>query len=258
MRASEIMDTTKIWLPLLLSFLAGIFTVVGSLITFFIRDFKKSYLQFFLGLSGGVMIYVSFVELLPSSIKTIGAFKANIAFFGGIVLVMLMDFFVPHEYIEERIKTDTHDRKLMAAGIFTALGVGIHNFPEGLAVFMSALVNIKLGVALAIAIALHNIPEGIAVAMPIFYATKSRRKAFWYSFLSGFAEPAGAVIAVLVLMPFLNTSVLSFSLAFVAGIMVFISFDELLPLSCQSEGYHISILGVILGMAVMAASLILM
>jgi ZIP family zinc transporter len=252
------MDNTKIYLPLLLSFLAGIFTVVGSFITFFIRDFKRSYLQFFLGLSGGVMIYVSFVELLPSSINNIGAFKANIAFFAGIIVVMLIDFFVPHEYIAERIKKDTHDKELMAAGVFTALGIGIHNFPEGLAVFMSALVNIKLGVALAIAIALHNIPEGIAVAMPIFYATKSRKKAFWYSFLSGFAEPAGAVVAILILMPFLNPVVLSFLLAFIAGIMVFISFDELLPLSCQGQGYHVSILGVITGMVIVAISLILM
>lgn len=112
--------------------------------------------------------------------------------------------------------------------------------------------------ALAISIALHNIPEGIAVAMPIFYATKSKRKAFWYTFLAGFAEPAGAVLAILVLMPFLSSAVLSFILAFVAGIMVFISFDELLPLSCQKDGYHISILGVIIGMAIMATSLILL
>ena len=203
------------------------------------------------------MIYVSFVELLPSAINVVGAIKANVFFFGGIIMVMLVDFFIPHEYIAEKIRTPGHDKKLMAAGIFTAIGIGIHNFPEGLAVFMSAMADIKLGVALAIAIALHNIPEGIAVAMPIFYATKSRRKAFWYSFLSGFAEPAGAVIAILVLMPFLNPVVLSLSLAFVAGIMVFISFDELLPLSCQSDGYHISIFGVIIGMAVMALSLIL-
>lgn len=252
------MYNANIWLPLLLCFLAGIFTVVGSFITFFVRDFKRSYLQFFLGLSGGVMIYVSFVELLPSSIHNIGALKANIAFFSGIILVMLVDFFIPHEYIAEKISNKTHDKKLMTAGIFTAIGIGIHNFPEGLAVFMSALVDLKLGIALAIAIALHNIPEGIAVAMPIFYATKSKKKAFWYSFLSGFAEPAGAVVAILVLMPFLTPAVLSFSLAFVAGIMVFISFDELLPLSCQDEGYHISIFGVIIGMAVMALSLILM
>ena len=252
------MDNTKIWLPLLLTFLAGIFTVVGSFITFFIRDFKRSSLQFFLGLSGGVMIYVAFVELLPSAINNIGPLRANVAFFGGIILFMLIDFLIPHEYIAERIKTKDQDKQLMAAGIFTAMGIAIHNFPEGIAVFISALANIKLGVILAIAIALHNIPEGIAVAMPVFYATQKKRKAFWYSFLAGFAEPAGAVVAILILMPFLNLSVLSFCLALVAGIMVFISFDELLPLSCQNEGYHISTLGVFVGMAIMALSIVLM
>lgn len=249
------MDYTTIWLPLLLTFLAGIFTVLGSFITFFTQDFKKSHLQFFLGLSAGVMIYVSFVELLTTAIKTIGPIKANIAFFCGIILVMLIDFIIPHEYIEERIRTKKYDAKLMKAGLFTALGIAIHNFPEGVAVFMSAMVNIKLGIVLAFAIALHNIPEGIAVAMPIFYATKSKKKAFWYSFLSGVAEPAGAVIAILILMPLLTPAVLALLLAAVAGIMVFISFDELLPLSYQSEGSHISILGVIVGMLIMAVSL---
>jgi len=252
------MDSSKIWLPLLLCFLAGFFTVIGSLITFAIRDFKKSYLQFALGLSSGVMLYVSFVELLGTAIHSIGALKANIAFFSGIFLFMLVDFLIPHQYIEERVRMKTQDKKLMASGIFIALGIAIHNFPEGLAVFMSSMVNIKLGIVLAIAIALHNIPEGIAVAMPIYYATKSRRKAFWYSFLSGFAEPAGAVVGMFILMPFLNQTALSFSLAFVGGIMTFISFDELLPLSCQQEGYHIAILGVITGMLVMALSLILL
>ncbi|HQJ14922.1 MAG TPA: zinc transporter ZupT [Candidatus Omnitrophota bacterium] len=246
----------QFWFPLLLSVVAGLFTVLGSCITFFIKDFKRSYLQFFLGLSGGVMLYVSFEELLPGAIRDIGPFQANLAFFGGILGVMLIDFLIPHEYIAEHIHKDAHDKKLMSAGVFTAIGIAIHNFPEGVAVFMSALVDAKLGVVLAIAIALHNIPEGIAVAMPIFYATKSKRKAFWYSFLSGFAEPAGAVLAILVLMPFLSAAVLSIALAVVAGVMVFISFDELLPLSCQSDGYHIAIFGVILGMAVMAVSLL--
>lgn len=249
------MNRIQIWLPLLLTFLAGIFTVIGSLITFCIKDFKKSHLQFSLGLSAGVMIYISFVELLSSAIKNIGFLKANLAFFAGIFLVMLVDFLIPHEYLEERIKASGVDEKLMKAGIFIALGIGIHNFPEGLAVFISSLDNIKIGIALAFAIALHNIPEGIAVAMPIFYATKSRSKAFWYSFLSGFAEPAAAVLALLILMPFLNPMILSLCLAFVAGIMIFISFDELLPLSCSDKGIHISILGVILGMLLMALSL---
>jgi len=248
------MDNTKIWLPILLSFLAGIFTVIGSLITFLIRDLKRSYLQFSLGLSAGVMIYVSFVELLASAIKNIGAIRANIAFFCGIILFMLMDFLIPHEYIEEHIETTTHDKKMMKAGILIALGIAIHNFPEGLAVFMSSLVSIKLGVVLAIAIALHNIPEGLAVAMPIFYATKSRTKAFWYSFLSGFAEPVGAVLGLIILMPLFTPSILYFCLALVAGIMVFISFDELLPLSCESASYHLAISGIIIGMLIMAIS----
>jgi ZIP family zinc transporter len=248
------MDNTKIWLPLLLSFLAGIFTVIGSLITFLIRDLKRSYLHFSLGLSAGVMIYVSFVELLASAIKNIGAIKANIAFFCGIILFMLIDFLIPHEYIEERIKVNTHDRKLMKTGILIALGIAIHNFPEGLAVFMSTLVSIKLGIVLALAIALHNIPEGLAVALPIFYATRSKRKAFWYSFLSGFTEPLGVIIGLAILMPILTPFILYFSLALVAGIMVFISFDELLPLSCESASYHLAISGIIIGMLIMALS----
>jgi ZIP family zinc transporter len=252
------MDYTKIWLPLLLSFLAGIFTVIGSLITFLIRDLKRSYLQFSLGLSAGVMIYVSFVELLTTAIRNIGAIKANIAFFVGIILFMLIDFLIPHQYIEERIKAGTCDRKLMKTGILITLGIAIHNFPEGLAVFMSSLSSIRLGIVLALAIALHNIPEGLAVAMPIFYATKSKRKAFWYSFLSGFAEPIGAVIGVLILMPFLTPAILYFSLALVAGIMVFISFDELLPLSCESGSYHLAISGILIGMLIMALSTILL
>ena len=252
------MDHTKIWLPLLLSFLAGIFTVIGSLITFLIKDLKRSHLQFSLGLSSGVMIYVSFIELLSTAIKNIGAVKANIAFFGGIALFMLIDFLTPHEYIEERIKVDTHDRKLMKTGILITLGIAIHNFPEGLAVFMSSLVSIKLGVMLAVAIALHNIPEGLAVAMPIFYATKSKAKACWYSFLSGFAEPVGAVIGLLILAPFLTPTILYFCLALVAGIMVFISFDELLPLSCETGSYHFGISGIIIGMLIMAISTVLL
>jgi ZIP family zinc transporter len=248
----------KIWLPLLLSFLAGIFTVVGSLITFSIRDLKRGYMQFSLGLSAGVMIYVSFVELLTAAIRNIGVIRANIAFFAGIILFMLLDFLIPHQYIEERIQTGTCDRKLMKTGILITLGIAIHNFPEGLAVFMSSLSSIKLGVVLALAIALHNIPEGLAVAMPIFYATKSKKKAFWYSFLSGFAEPIGAVIGLLILMPLLTPLILYFSLAIVAGIMVFISFDELLPLSCESRSYHLAISGILIGMLIMALSTILL
>ncbi|MCK9615372.1 MAG: zinc transporter ZupT [Candidatus Omnitrophica bacterium] len=242
------MDNIKIWLPLLLAFLAGLFTLLGSLVCFLVRDLKKSYLEFSLGLSAGVMIYIAFVELLTSSIRNIGFLKANMSFFGGIILIMFLDFVIPHEYIDEHIQRTGGDKKIMKAGIFIAIGLAIHNFPEGLAVFMSSMVNIKLGISLAVAIALHNIPEGVAIAMPIFYATKSRRKAFWYSSLSGIAEPIGAIVGMLVLMPFLKSNVLSYCLAAIAGIMVFISFDELLPLSCENKKSHVTILGIILGM----------
>jgi ZIP family zinc transporter len=136
-----------------------------------------------------------------------------------------------------------------------ALGIGIHNFPEGMATFAGALQDLSLGVAIAGAIALHNIPEGLAVSAPIYAATGSRRKAFLWSFLSGVAEPAGAAVAALVLMPFLTETVLGLMLAVVAGIMVFISLDELVPVARSFGQEHLSIVGVGLGMAVMAASL---
>jgi ZIP family zinc transporter len=252
------MNTITIWLPLVLTFLAGISTGFGSLISLFIREYKRSYLQFSLGLSAGVMVYVSFAELLASAIETIGFLKANIAFFGGILLIMVLDFSIPHEYIEERMTLESGDRKLMTTGILTTIGIAIHNFPEGIAVFMSSIGDIRLGIALAVAIAIHNVPEGIAIAMPIFYATKSRKKAFWYSLLSGIAEPVGALIGIAILMPFLTAAILSLSLAFVAGIMVFISFDELLPLSYEGDVGHMAIFGILIGMLIMALSLFLL
>lgn len=252
------MNFEQMLIPLSLTFLAGISTGIGSLISFFIKDFRKSYLHFSLGLSAGVMIYVSFAELLSASVEEVGFLYGNLAFFAGIVFIMIIDFLVPHEYIEERVKTNKKGKKLMTAGILTAIGIAIHNFPEGLAVFVSSMSDISLGIPLAFAIAIHNIPEGIAVAMPIYYATKSKAKAFWYSFLSGIAEPIGAVIGALILMPFINETILSLTLAFVGGIMVFISFDELLPLTFKDEENHLSVIGLVIGMAVMAISLYLL
>ena len=240
---------------MLLTFIAGLSTGLGSLISFFVKDFKRSYLHFSMGLSAGVMVYVSFMELLPRSVEGLGFFHANMFFFGGVLFIMLIDFLIPHEYIEERLDGDDAESGLMSVGLFTALGIAIHNFPEGLAVFMSSLSDVSLGVPLAFAIALHNIPEGIAVAMPIYYATKSRSKAFWYSFFSGVVEPLGAVFGALLLLPYLTEEVLYYSLAFVAGVMVFISFDELLPLSLREDKGHITVLGVYAGMVLMYASL---
>ena len=241
----------------LLTLLAGLSTGVGSLIAFFIKksDMKQSYLCVALGFSAGVMIYISFTELLAGAVADVGFVYANIAFFSGIVLFAAVDFLIPHEYIAEKLNPSKCDPTLMKAGVFCALGIAIHNFPEGIAVFMASLKSIELGLPLAFAIALHNIPEGIAVSIPIYYATKKRRIAFFWSLLAGVAEPLGAVLAFLLLAPFLNDSMLSIILAAVGGMMVFISFDELLPLSFKNGASHIALAGFMLGMAVTAASI---
>jgi zinc transporter, ZIP family len=251
------MDFSQVWVPLLLALLAGLSTAVGSLISFAIKDFKKCYLCISLGLSAGVMIYVSFAELMPTAFTNIGFVHSNIAFFAGVVFIMAIDFLIPHDYIAEHTHRDCKDKKLAKAGTFTAIGIAIHNFPEGLAVLMAGLSDINLGIALAIAIAIHNIPEGISISMPIYYATKSKKKAFGYSLIAGLAEPVGALLGALILLPFLTPEILNFSLAFVAGIMVFISFDELLPIAYNEEKAHLAVAGIFTGMAIMSISLML-
>lgn len=142
-------------------------------------------------------------------------------------------------------------------GGFTALAIGIHNFPEGLATFTAAMSDPNLGIAIAVAIAIHNIPEGIAVSVPVFYATGNKKKAFTLSFLSGLSEPIGAIIGYLLLMQFMSPLVFGIVFAAVAGIMVFISIDELLPAAQEYGEHHLSIYGLVGGMGVMALSLLM-
>jgi len=245
-------------IPLLLTLLAGLSTVLGGFIFLHHTFCKRKFIGFFLGLSAGVMIYLSFLELLPYSIKNIGFLIANILFFLGIVLMALIDFLIPHHYLEERIcrRHSIIDRQLLSTGIVVTLGLIIHNFPEGMAVFLSSFTNIKLGILLALAIAIHNIPEGIAVAAPIFHATQDRIKAIKYAFISGMAEPFGAIIAYLILKPYLSENFLSYIFAPVAGIMVYISFDELLPASFRDDHGHHAIIGIITGMIIVSLSLL--
>ena len=242
---------------LLLSALAGLSTTLGSLLAVLVGEPSPRFMALTLGFSGGVMILVSFVELLPSGIETLGFARAHLAFFGGMLAMFLIDILIPHEYMGERHRTDkeTHNNHLLKTGLFVALGIGIHNLPEGMASFAGALEDASLGIAIALAIALHNIPEGVAVSAPVYAATGSRKKAFLWSFLSGLAEPVGAGLAAVVLLPYLNETVLSCLLAVVAGIMLFIALDELIPASCSFGEEHLSIAGVVMGMAVMALSL---
>lgn len=155
------------------------------------------------------------------------------------------------------MKKNSKKKRLGRIGLFTAMAIAIHNFPEGLATFTAALNDPALGVAIAIAIAIHNIPEGIAVSVPVYYATGSRKKAFWLSFSSGLAEPVGAIVGFLLLMPFLNATVMGLLFGMVAGIMVFISLDELLPAAEEYGEHHLAIYGLVAGMALMAVSLLM-
>lgn len=260
-------------LPLLLTLFAGLATGIGSLIAFFAKSTNKRFLSFSLGLSAGVMIYVSFVEIFSQAqdllVAEYGEKQGMLftvgCFFAGILLIAVVDKLVPsfenpHEVksIERMNDKPAKDAKLMRMGVMTALAIGIHNFPEGIATFTAAVESPALGVAIAAAIAIHNIPEGIAVSVPIYHATGNKKKAFWLSLLSGLAEPLGALIAYLLLMPFMSATLMGGVFAAVAGIMVFISIDELLPAAREYGEHHISIYGLVAGMAIMAISLILL
>lgn len=255
-----------------LTMFAGLSTGIGSLLAFFTKRTNTRFLSLALGFSAGVMIYVSFIEIFPKARielseaygDTSGFWLTTAAFFAGIFLIAFIDKLIPsfenpHEIkmVEDIDKKQAGQTKLMRMGVFTALAIAIHNFPEGLATFIAALDDPGLGIAIAVAIAIHNIPEGIAVSVPIYYATGNKRKAFWYSFSSGLAEPVGALIGFLILMPFLSPLIFGLIFAGVAGIMVFISIDELLPAAQEFGEHHLSIYGLIAGMIIMALSLLM-
>ena len=264
----------------LLTLIAGLSTGIGSGIAFITKQGNKKFLSMSLGFSAGVMIYVSMIEIFFKAEKSLvlalgekpGKWLTVIAFFGGMLVIAVIDKLIPSADNPHEIKCvgngderqcaiekgdESQNSKLMRMGLFTALAIAIHNFPEGLATFVSALQDTSVAIPIVVAIAIHNIPEGIAVSVPIYQATGSKRKAFLYSFLSGFSEPVGALIGWLILMPIMNEVVFGTIFAGVAGIMVFISLDELLPAAREYGEHHLSIYGLILGMIVMAISLLL-
>lgn len=256
--------SANVGVALVLTVIAGLSTGIGSTIAYFIKKPRIAYLSFSLGLSAGVMIYVSFMELLPDAMEAVGEFRGLVVFFIGIGAIALIDLLVPepeNPHSFEGLDEPTAPRQqnhLMRTGLLTAFAIAIHNFPEGLATFASALSDIRLGSFIAVAIAIHNIPEGMAVSVPIYYATGDKNKAFFYSFLSGLSEPVGAIVGYLLLLPFLTPAVLAAILAFVAGVMIYISLDELLPMAHRYGHGHLVIAGIVSGMFVMAASLLLL
>jgi zinc transporter, ZIP family len=290
--------TSNVWLALGLTLFAGLATGIGSIFAFLTKRTNYRFLSIATGFSAGVMLYVSFIEIFfKGAEELLVAYGAPLgdwvnvgAFFAGILFIGLIDNLIPEKQNPHEVHSaqetaqlhaapataqcaepspkqsaDDENDDLMRTGLFTALAIGIHNFPEGLATFLAALQDPALGVAIAIAIALHNIPEGISVAVPIFYATGDRRKAFIYSLLSGLAEPVGALVAYAALRLFVGgpegvipPQIMGILFAGIAGIMVYISVDELLPTSRAYGKGHDSIYGLIGGMAVMALSLLLM
>ncbi|MFO7697355.1 MAG: zinc transporter ZupT [Anaerolineae bacterium] len=271
------------WIAFGLTTFAGLSTGIGSMIAFFSKQSNLRFLSWATGFSGGVMLYVSFVEILPKALTALEAARSEngaewistIALFGGIVLSFAIDQLIPHADNPHESRSDQElacvgelcpipdeEARPMAhlerTGVFTALAVGVHNFPEGMVTFLAALADPKLGISIAIAIALHNIPEGISVSVPIYYATGNRRRAFGWSMLSGLAEPLGALVGYVVLRPFLTPELMGILFAAVAGVMIYISLDELLPTSRAYGKGHDSLYGLLAGMVVMALSLLLL
>lgn len=255
----------------LLTALAGCATGIGSALAYFTHHTRRGLLSVALGFSAGVMIYVSFVELYGQAntqlVRSLGALAggttAVLSFLGGMAMIAAIDFLVPryenpHEVgMVEEMETGADLRELHRLGLLTAIAIGIHNFPEGMATFFASLTNPTVGFSVALAVALHNIPEGISISIPVYYATGSRKKAFWYSFLSGISEPVGAAIGYLVLRPFFTDWIMGIIFSAVAGIMVFISLDQLVPHAKRYSEGHQSVYGLISGMAVMAVTLLL-
>ena len=255
---------------------AGLATAVGAAVGLFARHTNRQFLALALGFSAGVMIYVSFVEILPKAGDYItqglsdmaGAVTTAGAFLAGLAGMAVMYRVIPDLEHPELTNPSTKlpgeeqpvlvaDRMLFTAGLGVALAVTLHNFPEGMATFFLTLDDPQVGLSVALAIAIHNIPEGIAVVVPIYYATRNRSLAFGFGALSGLAEPLGAIIGYALLQPFITDYVLGVVFAAVAGIMVYISIDSLLPAARQYGNAQLALYGMIAGMAVMAASLLL-
>lgn len=250
---------------IILTLLAGLATGIGSIIALFTKTTNKKFLSTSLGFSAGVMLYISFAEMLVKSQAYLsergaawGMWAACGSFFGGMIFIMLIDNLIPSPESDlTAARSGKHDAVLQRMGILMALAIAIHNFPEGLATFTSTLDDVSLGAAIAVAIAIHNIPEGIVTSVPIYFSTGNKKKAFLISFASGLTEPIGALLGYLALKPFLSDTLYGIIFGSIAGIMVYISVEELIPMAREYDKGNTMILGAIGGMAVMAISLIM-
>lgn len=280
------------WIALGLTTLAGISTAIGGLIGVISKRTNTKFLAAALGLSAGVMIYISFMEMMPLSIDAFKTIYTNnpalngpppefwtvLSFFGGIFIIMIIDLLVPamknpHEIkteedlaemdVEKFEKDDTGhltkeaNQSLLKTGVVTLIVVALHNFPEGMVTFFSTMDSVTVGFGIAVAIAIHNIPEGIAIATPLYYSTGSKKRGFLMALLAGLAEPVGGLIGYFVLREIMGEYMLGVTYCLVSGIMVYISLDELLPTAEKYGHHHWSMIGVVLGFAIMAATMLI-
>ena len=245
---------------IILTFISGLSTLVGGFLSLPLKK-KNIDTSIIMGFAAGVMLFVSLGELLSESSESVGYTNSIIAFFVGVIFIFLLDLLIPHEYGEEEcllpkqgfVKYLRSNRSML----LLTLGVALHNIPEGVAVFYSSLSTSRLGIVVALALIMHNIPEGLVIAMSA-KKNSGNKYGLLLSAIAGFAEPIGAIITYVFLHRFINETILGYMIGAVAGIMCFISFDELLPKAYTTESSHKTILGIFLGIALMAVSLILL
>lgn len=267
------MNLSNVVLSFILTLIVGLSMGVGSLISFFVKGNNKRFLALSLSFSAGIMIYVSFMAILPEGIELIELYMGEdkghtiglIAFFGGIILTALLEKLIHkigevpgHDHGKHEDHNHNHQGEhLSQLGIISAIAIAIHNLPEGLAIFTAGLKDITVAIPIAAAVIMHNIPLSIAISVPIYYSTKSKKKAFLYTLMVGLFQPIGAIVGYVLLSNFFNDGLFGILFAIISGIMIFVSLDELLPTSQKYEDHHISVYGAVAGMMVMAISLAL-
>lgn len=262
-------------IALLISLIAGLATAIGGFLATHRRMIERPYMATSLAFAAGAMLFVSFMELLPLGVDIVSELKPQkialilvyASFFTGIAAVLLIDRVLPQSFNPSEIEGKETDlsqdqartnTRLLRSGLLVAVVLALHNFPEGMSTFLASYQDISVGIVLAAAIAIHNIPEGIAVAAPVFASTKSRKKAVWWATLSGLTEPLGAFVAALFVMV-ISQELIGLFFGFVAGMMVFIAVDELLPAARRYQtDKHQVVYGVVAGMCIVAASFIIM
>ena len=256
---------TNFTIALAVCFAAALSTVLGSVFVLFSKEPNPRLLAFGLAFAGGAMVYVSLVEIFLKAETSFAAIYepkpaylyATLAFFAGVLLIAIVDRSIPNPH-GAISSTNGNDQSLIKrVGLLAALAITAHNLPEGLATFLATLDNPVVGIPLAAAIAIHNIPEGVSIAIPVYYATGSKNKALIATGLSALAEPAGALIGYAVLAPFLTPTVFAVVFGMIAGAMVFLALDELLPTAKRYAKGHETVYGIVTGMAALAASLVL-